>query len=237
MKIEELHDWKMTTHEARQLQERLAVCVCRRNEVGSVRLVAGVDISGSDRSGVARAAVVVLGFPDLELVETRVIERTVEFPYVPGLLSFREAPLILEACRALARDPDLVMVDGQGLAHPRRIGLASHLGLFLDRPTIGCAKSRLCGTHGAVAPEPGAYAELEDNGEVIGAAVRTRSNASPVYVSVGHKVDLESAIAWTLACCRGARLPEPTRLAHLAAGGRLRPTRSEGVQMGQGRQA
>jgi deoxyribonuclease V len=125
---------------------------------------------------------------------------------------------VLAACERLVAEPDLVLVDGQGIAHPRRMGLASHLGLFLDRPTIGCAKSRLCGSHDSVGPDPGASALLEDGGEVIGAALRTRKGASPLYVSTGHKVSLEAAIEWVLRCCKGARLPEPTRLAHLAAG-------------------
>ncbi|HUT68422.1 MAG TPA: deoxyribonuclease V, partial [Dehalococcoidales bacterium] len=166
--------------------------------------------------------VVVLSYPEFELVETRIVTDRIEFPYVPGLLSFREAPLILAACEELTVTPDLLMVDGQGIAHPRRMGLASHLGLFLDIPTIGCAKSRLCGSHEEPGNEAGSYAELLDNGEVIGAAVRTRTGVKPVYVSIGHKVDLSTAIRRVLECCRGYRLPEPTRLAHQAAGGNLK---------------
>jgi deoxyribonuclease V len=141
---------------------------------------------------------------------------------VPGLLSFREAPLILAAFEKLTATPDLVFVDGQGIAHPRRIGLASHLGLCLGLPTIGCAKSRLCGEHETPGFAAGSYAELRDNGEVIGAAVRTRAGVKPVYVSIGHMIDLPSAIRRVLDCCRGYRLPEPTRLAHMAAGGNLK---------------
>jgi deoxyribonuclease V len=129
--------------------------------------------------------------------------------------------LILAACEKLHSPPDLVLIDGQGIAHPRRFGLASHMGLFLDLPTIGCAKSLLCGQHRPVGEETGSHAELFDNGELVGAALRTRSGVKPIYVSVGHRISLASALQWVLGCCRGYRLPEPTRLAHLAAGGML----------------
>jgi deoxyribonuclease V len=176
-----------------------------------------VDISVNRELGVAMGAVVVLNYPELRLVETKVIRGRVDFPYVPGLLSFREAPLTLAACEKLGIIPDLVLVDGQGIAHPRRFGLASHLGLFLDTPTIGCAKSRLCGRHEEPGDNPGSYAEVVDRGETIGVALRTKPGSKPVYVSIGHKVDLEAAIYWVLECCRGYRLPEPCRLAHLAS--------------------
>jgi deoxyribonuclease V len=138
------------------------------------------------------------------------------------LLSFREAPLILAACEELTVEPDIFMVDGQGIAHPRRLGLASHLGLCLDVPAIGCAKSRLCGSHEELSNEPGQYVELIDTEETIGAVVRTRQEVKPVYVSIGYKIDLSASINLVLACCRGYRLPEPTRLAHQAAGGNLK---------------
>ncbi len=167
-------------------------------------------------------AVVVLSYAGLEVKEVEVAEQRISFPYVPGLLSFREAPAILNVCERLKTDPDLVLVDGQGIAHPRRFGLACHLGVLLDTATVGCAKSVLCGTYGKLEEGAGSFAEMADNGEVIGAAVRTRAGVKPVYVSIGHKVDLLTAVSWTLGCCRGYRLPEPTRLAHLAASGRLR---------------
>lgn len=216
----------MTPDHARKLQLELSGKVSRKNEVGDVRLVAGVDISAPDATGLARAAVVVLRYPELTLVENKVITKEVTFPYVPGLLSFRESPLILAACEELETAPDLILVDGQGLAHPRRLGLASHLELFWDKPTIGCAKSRLCGEHKAVPQKPGAFSDIIDNGEVVGAALRTKSGAAPLYISIGHKVNLETAIDWVLRCCRGLRLPEPTRLAHLAASGRLNAAKS-----------
>jgi len=221
MKAHHLHDWRVTSDQARQIQKRLAGQVSCNSGVDSVHTIAGVDISGSDAQGLALGAVVVLSYPELELMETRTVERELTFPYVPGLLSFREAPLVLAACEQLNTVPDLVMVDGQGIAHPRRLGLASHLGLLWDRPTIGCAKSRLCGEHATVGPEPNSWSELVDHGEVVGAVLRTRAGASPLYVSTGHKVDLETAVSWVLRCCRGRRLPEPTRLAHQAASGKL----------------
>ena len=233
MRAKHLHDWQMTPEQAKRLQLELARMVSRRNDVDAVHLVAGVDISAPDATGLARAAVVVLSYPELTPVETRVIAKRITFPYVPGLLSFRESPLILATCEELKVVPDLILVDGQGIAHPRRLGLASHLGLLWDKPTIGCAKSRLCGEHAMVAPERGSYTEIIDYGEVIGAALRTKAGAAPLYVSIGHKVDLKTAIDWVLRCCRGQRLPEPTRLAHLAASDRLESTESARAHEGQ----
>jgi deoxyribonuclease V len=225
VKVSSLHSWQVSTAEAFDIQLRLARQVSRSNEVTSPRFIAGVDISVNRVRGTATGAVVVLNYPQLRLVETRVVAGEVTFPYVPGLLSFREAPLTLAACEQLEITPDLILVDGQGIAHPRRMGLASHLGLFLDTPTIGCAKSLLCGSHQVPAGEPGSYAEVVDRGETIGAALRTKLGVSPIYVSIGHRVDLEAAIYWVMQCCRGYRIPEPTRLAHLAAGGNPKPER------------
>ncbi|MCL0046617.1 deoxyribonuclease V [Dehalococcoidales bacterium] len=216
MKVEGLHSWQVSPAQALDIQLRLAAKVSRTSEVTTPRFIAGVDIS-AQKAGVATGAVVVLNYPELRLVETKVVNRKLVFPYVPGLLSFRESPLILAACQRLNITPDLILVDGQGIAHPRRMGLACHLGLFLNTPTIGCAKSLLCGRHELPGVEPGSYAEVIDNGETIGVALRTKHGEKPVYVSIGHKVDLQTAIYWVLECCRGYRLPEPTRLAHLAA--------------------
>jgi len=221
MKVNHLHRWNLTTTQAREVQLELASRVSRTNEVVSPRFIAGVDISVDRARGVARGAVVVLSYPNLKVVETRVVEGRVDFPYIPGLLTFREAPLTLAAFERLDITPDLVLFDGQGIAHPRRMGLAAHLGLFLDTPTIGCAKSRLCGSHQIPPQEAGGYAELMDGEEIIGAALRTKAGTKPVYVSIGHRVDLQASIYWVMRCCRGYRLPEPTRLAHLAAGGKL----------------
>jgi deoxyribonuclease V len=221
MQVQQLHSWQVTPDQAQAIQRRLATLVSKRNEVSSPKLIAGVDISPPNAQGVATGAIVVLVYPQLTMVEVGMAEQRIGFPYVPGLLSFRESPLILAACQKLATTPDLVLVDGQGIAHPRRLGLASHLGLLLNSPTIGCAKSILCGRHEPLGEAPGSFAEVRDDGEVIGAALRTKLGVQPVYISIGHKVDLESAISWVMKCCRGYRLPEPTRLAHLAASGHL----------------
>jgi deoxyribonuclease V len=219
MRVHKLHDWEVSVAQAREIQLSLAKKVVTEDGVVNPRIIAGIDISAPDAQGVARGAVVVLRYPEFSTVEVKLVEGKITFPYIPGLLSFRESPLILAACEKLTNTPDLVLIDGQGIAHPRRFGLASHVGLLLDLPTIGCAKSILCGQHQPVGEEAGSHAELFDNGELIGAALRTKSGVKPIYVSVGHKIDLASALQWVMKCCRGYRLPEPTRLAHLAAGG------------------
>jgi deoxyribonuclease V len=223
VKVEQWHSWQVSITEALDIQRRLAGQVSRNSEGVTPHFIAGVDISAGKAQGVARVAVVVLSYPEVRLVETRAVQRELDFPYIPGLLSFRELPLILAVCEQLTVTPDLILVDGQGVAHPRRMGLASHLGLFLNTPTIGCAKSLLCGRHEIPGEEPGSYAEVVDRGETIGVALRTKTRVKPIYVSIGHKIDLQTAIHWVLECCCGYRLPEPTRLAHLAAGGNLKP--------------
>ena len=223
MKVHNLHGWQVSIPQALDIQRELAARVSPICEIGEPRFIAGADISASRARSLATGAVVVMAYPALELVEVKKVNAPLAFPYIPGLLSFRESPLVLAVCEKLTVTPDLLLVDGQGLAHPRRLGLACHLGLFLDTPTIGCAKSRLCGHHDIPGEEAGSYAELIDNGETIGAALRTKPDTKPVYVSIGHKIDLETAICWVMNCCRGYRLPEPLRLAHLAAGGNLKP--------------
>jgi deoxyribonuclease V len=213
MRVQKLHGWDVSVAQAREIQLSLAKGVVTENKVVDPHLIAGIDISSPDDQGVARGAVVVLRYPEFGIVEVKEAHSRISFPYVPGLLSFRESPLILAACEKLSNVPDLILVDGQGLA--------SHVGLLLDLPTIGCAKSILCGQHQPMAEEAGSYAELLDNGELIGAALRTKSGVKPIYVSVGHRIDLASALQWVMKCCLGYRLPEPTRLAHLAAGGML----------------
>jgi deoxyribonuclease V len=222
MKVKSLHGWQLSPSQAIELQYRLAAQVSRNCEVNAPHFIAGVDISAGKAQEMATGTVVVLSYPELRVMETQAVRGKLDFPYIPGLLSFRESPLTLAACERLSITPDLVLVDGQGVAHPRRFGLASHLGLFLDIPTIGCAKSLLCGSHKEPGVEPGSYAEIIDKGETIGVALRTKLGTKPVYVSIGHKIDLPTAIYWVMKCCRGYRLPEPTRLAHLAAGGNLR---------------
>ena len=222
MNIRRLHSWEVSLEEARDIQTRLAPQVSLANAIPEQpHYVAGTDISPPDSSGLAWGAVVVMSLPDLQVVEVKRAQGKPGFPYIPGFLSFREAPLVLGALERLVTIPDFILADGQGLAHPRRFGLACHLGLFADTPTIGCAKSILRGRHGPLSGERGAWAALEDKGDVVGAALRTRGNVTPIYVSVGHKVDLLSALQWVLACGGGYRMPEPTRLAHQAAAGRL----------------
>ncbi len=218
MEYHALHSWDVTPEEARQLQNRLRAQVILTDRFGTINTVAGVDIGL--KKDTAIASVVVLSFPELQVVDSVVTASPVRFPYIPGLLSFREIPPLLTAFDQLKTIPDLIIVDGQGIAHPRRFGLASHLGLILDKPTIGCAKSRLCGRYNEPDSEQGAYTYLTDKEEVIGAVVRTRTNVRVVYVSIGHRISLDSARIWTLACCRGYRLPETTRYAHNAASGK-----------------
>ncbi|MXV75958.1 deoxyribonuclease V [Candidatus Poribacteria bacterium] len=218
MKYRALHSWDVTPQEARQFQNELRSQVVQTDRFGTINTVAGVDIGL--KKDTALASVVVLSFPELQVVDSVVTESPVRFPYIPGLLSFREIPPLLTAFAELQTEPDLVIVDGQGIAHPRRFGLASHLGLILDKPTIGCAKSRLWGRYEEPDSEQGTYTYLTDKEEVIGAAVRTRTNVRVVYVSIGHRISLDSARVWVLACCRGYRLPETTRYAHNAASGK-----------------
>jgi deoxyribonuclease V len=220
VKARELHGWQVSGGEAREIQARLREAVIRDSDAREPRFVAGVDISVT-RDGFARAAVVVLRFPDMMPLETKVAEGRLGFPYVPGLLSFREAPLILAACEQLNLTPDLLIVDGQGIAHPRRFGLASHLGVLLDIPSIGCAKSLLCGEYVVPAAERGSLCHLTDKGEVIGAVLRSKTAARPLFVSIGHRIDLITSVNRVIECCGRYRLPEPTRLAHLAAAGSL----------------
>jgi deoxyribonuclease V len=215
----ELHSWAVTPAQARELQTQWAGRVERSDRIGPVARVAGVDVGFEDSGRLARAAVAVLSWPELTLEATAVARVPTTFPYVPGLLSFREIPALLAAWAQLPILPDLLLCDGQGIAHPRRIGFASHLGLWLDVPSIGVAKSRLIGSHGPVPDEKGGWTPLMDGEDTIGAVLRTRVRCNPVFVSVGHRVGLESAIAWTLACTTRYRLPETTRQAHRLASG------------------
>lgn len=227
MTVRQPHSWTVTPQAARQIQASLADQVSLTDAVtlGDLRYVAGVDDSfvKSGEETIAHAAVVVLNFPDLVIVETAFGERTIDFPYVPGLLSFREAPAILAAFERLELTPDVVLFDGQGYAHPRRFGLASHLGVVLDLPSIGCAKSRLVGRNEEPLRAFGSSTPLVDRGETVGAAVRTRSRHAPLFVSPGHKIGVETAVAIALACCRdNAFMPVPTRAAHDAVTARAR---------------
>lgn len=232
MRFKKLHEWNVTPAEAREIQKKLRQKWEGEDRLGDIRTVAGLDaafvLSGSQalkkrsRWTVLREAnraiggVVVFRFPEMVEIERATAVVPLRFPYVPGLLSFREIPVLLAALAKLKRMPDLLFCDGQGYAHPRRMGLATHLGILLDRPAIGCAKSILIGTHGDLAEKAGSWAALTDqrtSGERIGAAVRTRDGVKPVYVSQGHRISLESAIRLTLAVSDGVRIPRPTRAA------------------------
>ena len=222
MKEVKLPEWDKNIVQAKDIQRWLAKQVFRSGEIKSPKYIAGVDMAAGRANKEARAAVVLLSYPELQVVEVETMQARLEMPYIPGLLSFRELPLMLAACGKLSYKPDLIMVDGQGIAHPRRLGLASHLGVMLDIATIGCAKSRLCGSHAEPGDEVGEYTQLVENNEIIGAVLRTRSRVKALYISTGHRISLENAIYWVMQCCRGYRLPQPTRLAHMAAGGNLK---------------
>ncbi len=220
MKIPHAVRWEVTPAEAAQIQRESSARVVERDELGAIHHVAGVDVGfeGAEKK-TARAAVVVLSFPALEPVDCAIARMPVTFPYIPGMLAFREAPVILKALEKIKIDPDVILVDGHGRAHPRRMGIACQLGVVLNMPTIGCAKSILVGKAEEPAQAVGAWTPLVDKGETVGAAVRTRAGVSPVYVTIGNKVTLARAIKVVLQCCKGYRLPETTRYAHRVASG------------------
>lgn len=209
------HSWDLTPKEAIAVQQQLRSLVRLEPLTREVKTIAGADISFNKFSEVVYSGIVVLSLPDLQIVESSSVRSTAKFPYVPGLLSFREAPSLLEAWERLKIKPDVLMLDGQGIAHPRRLGIASHMGVLLDWPTIGCAKSILVGRHGDLAAEAGNRAPLVDRGELVGVALRTKNNVAPVYVSPGHLIDLDSAVDLVMRSVTKYRQPEPTRQAHL----------------------
>ena len=226
MRLVETHPWDLPPADARALQEVLALAarVELANRAPSTpAYVAGVDVSGAFSDGETLGAVVVMTWPGLEVAEVRLARKRPLMPYVPGLLSFRETPVLIDALAQLVHRPDILIADGQGIAHPRRFGIASHLGLLFDVPAIGLAKSRLVGEADLPGADRGSLSPLIHRGEVVGAVLRTREGVSPVYVSAGHKIDLETAVQWVLATAVRYRLPEPTRLAHHAASGKLAP--------------
>src|SRR5579863_4739322 len=210
--------WYIGIPEARALQQRLSTQVLKQDQLGPVRYVAGTDCGFKDEGKTTRAVVAVLAYPGLELVEYAVAERPTDFPYIPGLLSFREVPTLLAAFDKLKQVPDLLLCDGQGYAHPRRFGIACHLGVTLGLPSIGVAKSRLIGQHPEPSPASGSRVPLTDKGETVGAVLRTKDKVNPLYVSIGHRISLDSAVDYVLRCCRGYRLPETTRWADGLAG-------------------
>jgi deoxyribonuclease V len=209
------HDWNLTPREAVKVQEQMRSLVQIEPLAREIHTIAGADLSYNKFEKIIYSGIVVLSFPDLRIIESTVVRSITKFPYVPGLLSFRETPSLLEAWENLKSKPDLLMLDGQGFAHPRRFGLACHIGVLLELPTIGCAKSILVGDFADLAPEAGSQTPLIDRGETIGVALRTKNRVAPVYVSIGHLIDLPSAVEMVKRSVGKYRQPEPTRQAHL----------------------
>ena len=214
------HPWPKTAEEATKIQQQLKSQVVTEDRLGEVQYVAGVDVGFEDNYAITKAAVAVLSFPELQLVENAIARLPTTFPYIPGFLSFREIPAILEALQNLKTTPDLIMCDGQGIAHPRRLGIASHLGVLIDLPTIGVAKSRLVGKHEEVPAQKGHWQPLQHRGETIGVVLRSRTNVKPLYISIGHRISLPTAIDYVLRCTPKYRLPETTRWADKLASSR-----------------
>ncbi|MFP4120284.1 deoxyribonuclease V [Coleofasciculus sp.] len=221
MEIYQRHSWTLTVEEATAIQNQLSGEIITSDQVGDVNYVAGVDVGFEDNYAISRAAVAVLSFPELQLIEQAIARRPTTFPYIPGFLSFREVPVVLDALSQIKITPDLILCDGQGIAHPRRFGLACHLGLLITVPTIGVAKSRLIGQHEELPPEKGNWQPLRHRGEVIGAVVRSRTGVKPLYVSPGHRISLPTAIDYVLRCTPKYRLPETTRWADKLASNRI----------------
>lgn len=213
MKINNLHRWDLTILQIKKLQGKFAGRVSHKKFFGLPKIIAGADCGLNLKKNKIYGVVALFNYPELEIIETQSAELPLTFPYVPGFLSFREAPVLLAAFKKLKNTPDLVFIDGHGIAHPRRLGIASHLGLWLDIPTIGCAKSVLVGDYASFKREKGNYSYLKHKGKIIGAALRTRNNCKPVFISIGHKINLECSLKFTLLCSDGYRIPKPTRIA------------------------
>jgi deoxyribonuclease V len=218
MEIKRLHRWDVTHREAVDIQQELKEKLILHDEdvIEPIKTIAGADVSYEKRKGLLFAAVVLLSWPAMDIIEDAYSIEEVRFPYIPGLLTFREGPPLLKAFEKLNHSPDAVIFDGQGIAHPRGIGLASHIGLFLDIPTVGCAKTRLIGSYDPVGNRVGDCSSMTYKDRTIGAVLRTREKVKPVFVSPGHRIGLQRAVELVLSCCTGYRLPEPTRRAHLA---------------------
>ncbi len=214
MKVQRLHSWKLTAAKAIEVQRRLQKKIVLRGTLDNVGLVAGADVSFLRDDPIGFAAVVVLTFPQLELVEIATASGPLEFPYIPGLLTFREGPLLVKAFRKIRSVPDVVLFDGHGIAHPRRFGLACHMGLVLDLPAIGCAKTILVGDYKQPGKQKGSYAALHHGYFTLGRVLRTRRSVKPIFVSPGHKISVPLATSFSLTCSPNHRIPEPTRLAH-----------------------
>ncbi len=214
MKYLKLHTWNVDYKKAVEIQERLKKSIILKGSTKNCKLIAGADVSYTKGSEIFYASVVVFNLQTMERVEEVTASGKVDFPYIPGLLSFRESPILLKAFAKIKSEPDVIILDAQGIAHPRGIGLASHIGLLLDKSSIGCAKTRLIGEYNEVGGEAGCHSQLTVKGKIVGAVLRTRKNVKPVFVSPGHKIDLNTSIDLVLKTCRGYRLPEPVRQAH-----------------------
>jgi len=221
MRLYHTHSWDLSPKEAIALQKELRGHLCTTDDFGTVATVAGVDVGFEQYNTITRAAVAVLDYPSLNLREWAIARQPTRFPYVPGLLSFREIPAVLAAIEKLSTLPDMLLCDGQGIAHPRRLGIASHLGLLLDLPSIGVGKSRLIGSYDEPGEEKGSWRPLYDKGEEIGCVLRSRSRVKPLFISPGHRVGIASARQWVMNCISRYRLPETTRWAHRLASGEL----------------
>lgn len=219
MKIEQRHEWALTAEAAIVIQQELRQDVITQDQFGAVNYVAGIDVGFEDDGAVTRAAVAVLSYPELQFCDSAIARRPTTFPYIPGFLSFREVPAVLDALEQVKTVPDLLLCDGQGLAHPRRFGIACHLGILTNLPAIGVAKSRLIGTYAEVPDERGAWVPLMQKKDTIGAVLKTRIGTNPLFISSGHRISLESAIAYVMGCTTKYRLPETTRYAHKLASG------------------
>lgn len=214
MEYLKLHAWNVGYKKAVEIQERLKKSIILKGSAKHCKLIAGADVSYTRESDIFYASVVVFNLQTMERVEEAIASGKVDFPYIPGLLSFRESPILLKAFAKIKSEPDVIILDAQGIAHPRGIGLASHIGLLLDKSSIGCAKTRLIGEYNEVGREAGCHSQLTVKDKIVGAVLRTRKNIKPVFVSPGHKIDLKTSIALVLKSCRGYRLPEPIRQAH-----------------------
>ncbi|MDI6892393.1 MAG: deoxyribonuclease V [Actinomycetota bacterium] len=219
MRVLDLHPWDVSPREALEIQKRLKGKLALENDFDPDRVerIAGADVSYDKASNRVYAAAIVLSYPDLRIIEEKQADLPAKFPYVPGLLVFREGPALIKAFEQIERAPDLIMFDGQGIAHPRGIGIATHMGIFLDKPSIGVAKTVLVGEYREPASGWGSCSPLTKDGREIGVALRTKEKVAPVFVSIGHKIDLPTAVEFVLRCCQGYRLPEPSRQAHILA--------------------
>ncbi len=208
------HAWDLSPKDAIALQQRWRGRIITDDCFGEITTVAGVDVGFEDQNRITRAAIVVLRYPELKPIDSALVKLPTSYPYIPGLLSFREMPAILKAYEQLRITPDLLLCDGQGIAHPRRFGIACHLGLWLDKPAIGVGKTRLVGTYEEPADKKGAWTPLRDKGDTIGAVVRSRQGVKPIFISPGHRISLASSVDWAMRCVSRYKLPETTRYAH-----------------------